>query len=547
MAEKQDAPFSISCSICLDVLKKPATLHCGHSFCMGCVNSYWDQEHKKGIYSCPQCRTSFSPRPVLNKNTVLADLIENMAEAERATPPGTVEISPREVECDFCTVKKLKAVKSCLVCLASYCATHLQPHYESAAFKRHKLVEVSGSLEEKICSKHDKLLEVYCQTDDQCICLLCVMDEHNGHSTVSAAAARKAKQQQFGKKKQQYQKEIQNKDKQLRVLKQKMKALQSSRDAALDQNEKAYAEIVMMADKRRSAAKELIIDQEKAAVSRAEAHVDGLEREISDLKKREDELKQLSLTGDHIHFLQHYKPLFDSTEPDASSDLSIQPHTSFDFVTRAVSDLTEQMESMAQSIEELCVKIDVDLNPKTRQELLMYVCLLSLDPNTAFENLLLSEGNKKLTWIKRAQKYPFHPDRFTKYDQVLCSEGLSSVCYWEVEWKGPRVEVAMCYKGAKLEENSFGCTDQSWCISLSNAGCSFWHNEVKTRIQVPCSSPVGVYLNHKAGSLSFYNVSETGRMELLHKVQTTFIQPLYPGFMVSRGSFIRIITPRSRE
>lgn len=79
---------------------------------------------------------------------------------------------------------------------------------------------------------------------------------------------------------------------------------QSSRDAALDQNEKAYAEVVMMADKRRSVVKELISDQEKAAVSRAEALVERLEREISDLRKREDELKQLSLTDDHIYYLQ---------------------------------------------------------------------------------------------------------------------------------------------------------------------------------------------------------------------------------------------------
>lgn len=104
------------------------------------------------------------------------------------------EVGPQDKECDFCTVRKLKAVKSCLVCLASYCATHIQPHYVSAAFKRHKLVEVSASIEEKICSKHDKLLEVYCRTDDQCICLLCVMDDHKGHTTVSAAAERKERQ-----------------------------------------------------------------------------------------------------------------------------------------------------------------------------------------------------------------------------------------------------------------------------------------------------------------------------------------------------------------
>lgn len=194
MAESCTEPGPLSCSICLDILKSPVTLHCGHSFCMDCVNGYWDQEDLRGICSCPQCRQTFVPRPVLNKNTVLADLAGKMSEEAHPTHPEADQAAPGDVECDFCTVKKLKAVKSCLVCLASYCATHLQPHYESAAFKRHKLVEVSASMQEKICPKHDKLLEVYCRSDGQCICLLCVMDEHKGHDTVSAAAERKDRQ-----------------------------------------------------------------------------------------------------------------------------------------------------------------------------------------------------------------------------------------------------------------------------------------------------------------------------------------------------------------
>lgn len=192
MAAKPEAPDSLCCSICLDVLKKPVTLHCGHSYCMDCVNDFWDQGDHRGAYRCPQCRHTFTSRPVLNKNTVLADLMVKMTETGRNTPHGVAAASSGGVDCDFCN--KLKAVKSCLVCLASYCATHVQPHYESAAFKRHKLVEVSASMQEMICCKHDKLLEVYCRTDDECICMLCVMDEHKGHDTVSAAAERKEKQ-----------------------------------------------------------------------------------------------------------------------------------------------------------------------------------------------------------------------------------------------------------------------------------------------------------------------------------------------------------------
>ncbi|KAK5867699.1 hypothetical protein PBY51_012165 [Eleginops maclovinus] len=130
------------------------------------------------------------------------------------------------------------------------------------------------------------------------------MDEHKGHDTVSAAAERKDKQKKFGKNKLRYLKGIQKKEKQLQQLKQKMNALQGSGDAAIDQNEKAFAEIVAMADERRCAIKELIRVQQKAAVSRAEAFVDRLEKDISKLREGEDQLKQLSLTEDHILFLQ---------------------------------------------------------------------------------------------------------------------------------------------------------------------------------------------------------------------------------------------------
>ncbi|XP_031675748.1 tripartite motif-containing protein 29-like [Oncorhynchus kisutch] len=112
--------------------------------------------------------------------------------------------------------------------LASYCETHLQPHYESPAFKKHKLVKATAQLEEKICSHHDKLLEVYCRTDQQCICLLCVMDEHKGHDTVSAAAERTEKQRQLGMSQQKVQQRFQERKKELKKLQQAVKSFKVS-------------------------------------------------------------------------------------------------------------------------------------------------------------------------------------------------------------------------------------------------------------------------------------------------------------------------------
>ncbi|KAJ8333286.1 hypothetical protein SKAU_G00421820 [Synaphobranchus kaupii] len=400
-----------SCAICLDLLKDPVTIHCGHSYCMGCIKGCWDQDDHTGVYSCPQCRETFTTRPVLGRNTILAEMVEKLKKTGlQAAPPAHCYAGPGDVVCDVCTGRKRKAVKSCLVCLASYCEIHLKLHDDLNPGKRHKLIDASGNLQEKICSLHDKLLEVYCRTDQQCICYLCTMDEHRGHDTVSAAAERTEKQKQLGVTQSKFQQRIQEREKELQDLRQAVQSLKErekqspnearSAQAAVEDSERIFTELIRSIERRRSEVKELIRDQEKAEVSRAEGLLERLEQEIAELKRRDAELEQLSHTEDHIHFLQSCPSLCDSPGPGDLPSIAVSlSQISFEAVRKSVSELNERLEDVfKKELVKICQTVeDVHIpKPRTREDFLQYSCRLTLDPNTAFKELRLSEGNREM-------------------------------------------------------------------------------------------------------------------------------------------------------
>uniref|UniRef100_A0A8B9GVK9 B30.2/SPRY domain-containing protein n=1 Tax=Astyanax mexicanus TaxID=7994 RepID=A0A8B9GVK9_ASTMX len=462
---------------------------------------------------------------------------------QAAPPAADSPAGSGGVECDVCTGTNHTAVKSCLVCLASYCEAHIQPHYESLAFKKHKLVEASMNLQEKICSLHDKLLEVFCRTDQQCICLLCMIDEHSGHKTVSAAAERAEKQNQLGQNRETCKKTIQQKEKDVQELKNVMEKVRSSAQAAVEDSEKIFTELIQSMDRRRSEVKELIRAQEKTELSLAEDLLKKLEQEIADLRRRDAELKQLSYIEDPIQFLQDFQSLPVLPQSTNLSNINMNPQFSTDVVKKMVSEM-EQLNGFNELELVQIYKVHTlrFAEPKTREQFLKYSCHLTLNSCISHGSLSLSEKNKKVNlnqqWNNYATNYP------NNWCQVLCSERLSGRCYWEVEISG-NVLIAVSYKDISLEgkviQSEFGSDNQSWSLECVNSTFCFRQCGNRTGLNVhPCPSKIGVYVDHSAGILSFYSFSD--RLTLLHRVHTTFTQPLYAGFgMKSKASSVKII------
>ncbi|XP_073786425.1 E3 ubiquitin/ISG15 ligase TRIM25 [Danio rerio] len=547
MAESSILVDQFNCPICLDLLKEPVTIPCGHSYCMSCITDCWNQDEQRRVYSCPQCRQTFTPRPALNKNVVFAEMVEKlkMTKVQKVDPVPSYA-GPGDVECDVCTGIKYKAIKSCLLCLESYCQTHFERHEDFHSGKRHKITDATGRIQEMICPKHDKLLEVYCRTDQKCICLLCTMDEHKNHDTVSSSSERTRKQKHLKDTQRNLQQKIQEREKKIQELYESVKTHKSSAQTAVEDSERIFTELIQSIERRRSEVTQMIRDREKTEVSRAEGLLKKLEQEIEDLKRRNTELEQLSHTDDHIHFLQRFQSLSKPLESTDLSSTAVSSDFRYEDVSKSVSQLKITLEQICT--EEIQNIHGQALETKTRKTFQQYFQQFSLDRNTAHQRICLTEDNTVATCTDTVQRYPDHPDRFDKFNGVLCRESVNGRCYWEVELSGNEnlygVGVAVSYKSINGKVNTtasgFGYNDQSWRLFCSKSRYSFWYNNKQTQLSVvSISSRIGVYVDHRAGFLSFFSISDT-TMSLIHRVQTTFTQPLYPGFWIDSGSRIKL-------
>ncbi|XP_076828211.1 uncharacterized protein LOC143474594 [Brachyhypopomus gauderio] len=557
------------CPICLDLMRMPVTIPCGHSYCMTCIRTCWSKG-EEGARACPQCRRAFDRAPELAQNSLLADVVEKLrAERTRASSVACgSSAGPRDVLCDVCMGGEVRAVKSCLVCLASYCGAHVRAHYECPVFQKHKLVPALARLQDKVCPRHNKLLEFYCQTDKRCVCYVCMFSEHRGHNVVSAEAERATKkmQKQLAAVQQSSQQRIKNKEKELKELKQTVVNFKHPVKAALSESCVVRDSLIKAVKHWQTELERLIRDEERSAGQAADAVLAQQGEQLAQLHKTHADLVRLSQSDDHIGFLQSFEALCGAGPGSGQED----PASRIDCggsAAKAVMEVHKRLETFchvelsafskrAKDIEELLFK------PKTRADFLRYACPLTLDPNTVNCWLELNMERRAVTRessfcsFSDAPKvgpaprpYAPHPRRFDYQGQVLCREPLfGRRFYWEVEGECLRGTVAVCYGRIPRKENSYldDLTNSSMAWSAECLGpfqpcyvrhaaqviekfvdTGFAYELGKDGKKLP--TKLAVFLDHPAGLLSFYLVSRQESLVHMYTFRTTFTEPLYVG------------------
>ncbi|XP_034418332.1 E3 ubiquitin-protein ligase TRIM21-like [Cyclopterus lumpus] len=491
------------CSVCLDVFTDPVTTPCGHNFCKKCINDYWNTNNQN---MCPMCKKVFFSRPELLVNTFMSEMVSQFRQSaqQKASSSSSEqqESKPGEVPCDVCTGTKLKALKSCLVCLASYCETHLEPHLTMSGLKRHQLINPVENLEDRMCTKHDKPLELFCRTDQTCVCMLCTVLDHKMHNVVPLKEGYEGKKVELEKTEAELQEMIQKRRLKIQEVKHKVELSEEDADREKAEGVQVFTDLKESVERKLNELINTIEKKQRTTKKQAEDSIRELEQEISELMKRSTEVEKLSLSEDHLHLLQSVQALNIHHPPPTKdwSEVSVPPASYEGTVRRAVSQLEE---TLSKKIKKLVTEVKLKRVQK-------FAVDVTLDPQTAHPDLILSDDGKQVNHSDVKKNLPNNPERFSSCTCVLAKQSFSSGrFYFEVQVKGKTDWDLGVTRELSKRKGPITLSPQKgyWTIWLRNG------NEYTAGADSPFvlslkSGPqkVGVFVDYEEGLVSFYDV-----------------------------------------
>ncbi|XP_075945807.1 E3 ubiquitin-protein ligase TRIM21-like [Anarhichas minor] len=510
------------CSICLDVFTDPVSTPCGHNFCKTCITQHWNVNVP---YQCPNCKEVFNTRPELRVNTFISEMAAQFRQSaqQKASSSSSEQqaAKPGEVPCDVCTGTKLKALKSCLVCLDSYCETHLEPHLTRSGLKRHQLIDPVENLEGRMCTKHDKLLELFCKTDQMCVCMLCTISDHKNHDVVPLEEEYEGKKAELGKTEAEIQQMIQKRRVKIQEIKHSVEISEEDADREIADGVQVFTALMESVERRMNELIDTIKEKQRKTEKQAEGFIKELEQEISELKKRSTEVEQLSRSEDHLHLLQSFRTLNTAPPTKDWTGVRVSPPSHEGTVRRAVNQLEETLSEQMKKLFEVELK-------RVQQSAVD----VTLDPDTAYPNLILSDDGKQVKLGDVTKNLPDNPERFDTGPVVLAKQSFTSGrFYYEVQVKGKTRWFLGVARESINRKGEITASPQKgyWTICLRNKNQYRALADPSVRLSLK-SQPqkVGVFVDYEEGLVSFYDVDAAA---LIYSFTgCCFTEKLYPFF-----------------
>ncbi|XP_068579623.1 E3 ubiquitin-protein ligase TRIM21-like isoform X2 [Cebidichthys violaceus] len=511
------------CSICLDVFTDLVTIPCGHNFCKTCITQHWNVNVQS---QCPNCKEGFYTRPKLQVNTFISEMAAQFRQSaqQKASSSSSEQqaAKPGEVPCDVCTGTKLKALKSCLVCLVSYCETHLEPHLTTSGLKRHQLIDPVENLEGRMCTKHDKLLELFCKTDQMCVCMLCTYSDHKNHDVVPLEEEYEGKKAELGKTEAEIQQMIQKRRVKIQEIKHSVELSEEDADREIADGVQVFSALKESVERSQAELIDTIKEKQRKTEKQAEGFIKELEQEISELKKRSTEVEQLSCSEDHLHLLQSFRTLNTAPPTKNWTEVRVSPPSYEGTVVRALNQLEEML---SKQMKKLLTEVELKRVQQSAVD-------VTLDPDTAHPNLILSDDGKQVKHGDVKKNLPDNPERFDRCLIVLSKQSFfAGRFYYEVQVKGKTEWDLGVARESINRKGRITLSPQNgyWTIMLRN------ENEYKACVDSSVrlslkSQPqkVGVFVDYEEGLVSFYDVDAAA---LIYSFTgCCFTEKLYPYF-----------------
>nr|XP_055060715.1 E3 ubiquitin-protein ligase TRIM39 [Misgurnus anguillicaudatus] len=544
----------LSCSICLDIFTNPVSTPCGHSFCLACITSYWEGQAKSCL--CPLCKENFRKRPELHINHTLKEITEQfkrMAESPESprnatgdsvansfsAPKHVGQLRPPELSEQL--VKEIKSrfrrsASSELLASQQPLSASNDAHSPSASVTPRRSYSVSvtdgGGSGGPQCPRHGQSMEMFCKTDQSCICPLCAQTEHQGHSVGPAQREMNIKKSQLRIMEVELQGLITVRERKIEEILKSLGEIQSNADQEIAGTVGKFSELMSAVERSQAELLEVVEMGRRAAEHRSNALIRDLETEISDLKKRSSNLNQLVQFQDYFNFFKTY-PAYSSLPVTKNwNDVSLTPDPTAGAVLRNVTQMVKEVQENLKKLSENCLHSTTENSLESKNwRVQEYAMDVTLDRDSAHPRLIISEDGKQVHCSDRYQNVPDTLERFDRVVCVLGREGFySGRHYWEVQvgektdWDLGVASNSINRKGKIAASPANGY----WFLSLRDKTEYIFRAEQSATLTLqPKPQTIGVFVDYEKGQISFYNADTKS---LIFTFTGTFTGILYPFF-----------------